>query len=427
MDTPSVAPDCSDPLSCSPFIAQLDRRHPAWLPALESEGRLQGKQPPDSNRLEHTIELRGLDAGLRRFRNREMLRITWRELAGIATLEETLADLSTLAELCLDAALAHHHALLEARFGTPRGPDGEPQSMVVLGLGKLGGRELNLSSDIDLIFCFPAAGACDGRRSLSNEQFFTRLARAVIASLAERTEEGFCFRVDTRLRPYGEAGPLVCSFAALELYYQREGRDWERYALVKARPVAGDRAAGENLLSSLAPFVYRRYIDFGAVESLRTMLDAIRDDAARRDRGNDVKRGPGGIREVEFLVQCMQLLRGGRLRELRTPSLAEALSAIDRLELLPPERVNALRESYRFLRRLENAIQAQHDQQTHSLPEGDDLQRVSAVMGEPSAAALEAALEATRTTVNAALDQSFPRQDEPAEPQRPWRTREDLI
>ena len=355
------------------------------------------------------IKTHGLDAGLRRFRNHEMLRICWRELAKTASLAETLGDLSRLAELCLQAALAHHQKALEARFGRPRDSDGEAQQLVVLALGKLGGGELNLSSDIDLILTYPRAGSCDGHRQLANEQFFTRLARALIQSLSALTEDGFCFRVDTRLRPFGEAGPLVCSFGAMEQYYQREGRDWERYALIKARPVAGDCDSGAQLLRNLSPFIYRRYIDFGAVEALRDMLDAIREDAARKDRGEDVKRGPGGIREIEFLVQCVQLLRGGRETALQTPSLDQALGVIERLELLPRERVRELREDYGFLRHLENGIQALHDQQTHSLPEGEDLLRLCRIMQQPDPAALRQQLEHTRQRVSSALNESFPR------------------
>ncbi len=410
--TPRMSSLPTDPLACSPFLQRLDARHPGWRTELQQEGRLDGDIPPDAGTLADTIRAHGTDAGLRRFRNREMLRITWRELAASASLEQTLRDLSTLAELCLQGAIDAHEPELIERHGVPRDSEGRRQALVVLGLGKLGGRELNLSSDIDLVLTYPASGSCDGRRGLSNEQFFTRLSRAVIGSLAERTEDGFAFRVDTRLRPFGEAGPLVCSFAALEQYYQREGRDWERYALVKARPVAGDRAAGEAILQRLKPFVYRRYIDFGAVESLRAMLDAIRGDAARKDRGNDVKRGPGGIREVEFLVQCVQLLRGGREPMLQTPSLLEALAAIEALELFPAERVLTLRRSYTFLRHLENAIQAQQDQQTHSLPGGEALARITRCMRLESPQALLAQLEQTRRTVTEALDQSFPRQGE---------------
>lgn len=411
----------ADPLACSPFLQRLDARYPDWRSSLQQEGRLDRDVPPDAATLKETIGEHGLDAGLRRFRNREMLRITWRELTATARLVQTLHDLSTLAELCLQAAIDEHELALLERCGVPRDDDGVRQSLVVLGLGKLGGRELNLSSDIDLIFAYPASGACDGPRGLSNEQFFTRLCRAVISSLTELTEDGFVFRVDTRLRPFGESGPLVCSFAALEQYYQREGRDWERYALLKARPVAGDRAGGEEMLRRLKPFVYRRYIDFGAVESLRTMLDAIRIDAARKDRGNDVKRGPGGIREVEFLVQCVQLLRGGRETTLQTPSLLDALAAIETLELFPTERVSALRDSYGFLRRLENAIQAQQDQQTHSVPDDEALLRITHIMGCSSAQEMLTQLERTRATVSAALDESFPRHEEPAADELNWR------
>lgn len=420
--TPRMSSHRTDPLACSPFLQRLDTRYPEWRTGLQQEGRLDNDVPPDAGTLANTIRERGLDAGLRRFRNREMLRITWRELAASASLKQTLQDLSTLAELCLQAAIDAHEGELIERHGVPRDSEGTQQKLVVLGLGKLGGRELNLSSDIDLILSYPSSGACDGKRGLSNEQFFTRLSRAVIGSLAELTEDGFAFRVDTRLRPFGEAGPLVCSFAALEQYYQREGRDWERYALLKARPVAGDRAAGEAILQRLKPFVYRRYIDFGAVESLRAMLDAIRADAARKERGNDVKRGPGGIREVEFLIQCVQLLRGGRETMLQTPSLLEALAAIEVLELFPARRVAALRDSYTFLRRLENAIQAQQDQQTHSLPDDEALSRITRALGLASPQALLAKLERTRSTVTAALDESFPRQGEDLPGNIDWRT-----
>lgn len=398
---------------CSPFLDRLIDRHPDWLEALEAGDRLTGDSPPDPDALQAGIGDHGLDPGLRRFRNREMMRIVWRELTGAATLEATMADLSRLAEVCLDAAIAYHTEALTGRFGPPLNHDGEPQRLVVLGLGKLGGGELNLSSDIDVIFCHPENGACDGRRGLANESFFTRLVRAVIRSLSELTEDGFCFRVDARLRPFGESGPLSCSFDAMEQYYQREGRDWERYALVKARPVAGDRTAGELLLKRLQPFVYRRYIDYGSVEALQDMLGMIRADAARAGRENDIKRGPGGIREIEFLAQCVQLLRGGREPSLRTQGLLQALDAIEALDLMPADRVASLRDDYRFLRRLENAIQALHDRQTHVLPEGEDLERVTRALRFDDAQALLAQLETTRVRVNGALADSFPRDRTP--------------
>jgi glutamine synthetase adenylyltransferase len=318
---------------CSPFLDALIQRHPDWFEELQGSGRLDKPTPPQAETLDALIDATGLDPGLRAFRNREMLRITWREMNRLATFEETMLDLSRLAELCLQAACSHHHRLLRERFGSPTSPEGAPQELCVLALGKLGGHELNLSSDIDLVFAFPEAGETGGAPRLSNEQYFIRLARQVIRSLSEMTEQGFCFRVDTRLRPFGASGPLVCSFGAMEQYYQREGRDWERYALVKARPVAGDLQAGAELVARLAPFVYRRYIDFGAVEALHAMRDAVRTDARRQDRASDIKRGPGGIREIEFLVQAFQLMRGGREPSLRTPSLLLALAALEGLSV----------------------------------------------------------------------------------------------
>jgi glutamate-ammonia-ligase adenylyltransferase len=249
--------------------------------------------------------------GLRRYRNRECCASSG-ATCGLATLGETFFDLTALAETCLQAALDEHRRRLEEKHGIPRGADGEPQRPFVIGLGKFGGGELNLSSDIDVMFCFAQGGCCEGRRALSNDQFFTRHARAVIASLADITEDGFCFRVDTRLRPFGDSGPLTSNLAAMEQYYQREGRDWERYALIKARPVAGDREVGERLIEQIRPFVYRRYIDYSSVEALQEMHANVREDARRKDRLDDIKRGPGGIREIEFLVQCFQILRGGR-------------------------------------------------------------------------------------------------------------------
>ena len=308
----------------SPFLDRLINLHPQWFEQLQSDGRLQSISPPDAEHLAKNIATSALDTALRQFRNQEMLRLIWRDLNNLAPVDEILADLSTLADICLHAAIQHHTAILENKHGTPRDADSQAQKLVVIGLGKLGGGELNLSSDIDIIFCYPDSGICDGRRGLANEQFFTRLARHVIRSLSEITADGFCFRVDTRLRPFGDSGPLVSSFAALEQYYQREGRDWERYAWIKARPVAGDLAAGNQLLGILKPFVYRRYIDFGAIEALRDMHANVREDAKRKDRLDDIKRGPGGIREIEFLIQTFQLLRGGRDKSLQTTSIFSA-------------------------------------------------------------------------------------------------------
>jgi glutamate-ammonia-ligase adenylyltransferase len=393
---------------CSEFAAGLLDRFPAWHQGLDESG------PPDVADLVRDIQLHGLSGGLRRFRNRAMLGIIWRDLCGLAPLSETFHNLNTLAETCLQTALDEHQRQLEEKHGMPRGTDGEPQRMFVIGLGKFGGGELNLSSDIDVIFCFDSTGQCDGRKGLSNDQFFTRLARAVINSLSDITEEGFCFRVDTRLRPFGNAGPLVSSMAALEQYYQREGRDWERYALIKARTVAGDREAARRFLQDIRPFVYRRYIDYSAIEALQEMHANVQDDARRKDRLDDIKRGPGGIREIEFLAQCFQILRGGREPGLQSPSLDGALLEIGRLGLMENHAITEIRHDYVYLRFLENRIQALRDQQTHRVPPGEDRKRIACAMYENSVEDLEDSLRRTRERVTERFKGIFP-----ARPDRP--------
>ena len=387
---------------CSYFADSVLDRYPEWVEGLDRH------QPPEAKTLEAVVTEAGLDAGLRRFRNHQMLRIIWRDLCGLATLAETFSDLTSLAELCLQTAIDEHNSRLQEKYGKPRGEDGSEQQLFVIGMGKFGGGELNLSSDIDVMFCYPQSGECDGRRNIANDQYFTRLARAVIASLSEVTADGFCFRVDTRLRPFGDSGPLTSSTAAMEQYYQREGRDWERYALVKARPVAGDLASGAQLLENLRPFIYRRYIDFSSVESLQEMHANVREDARRKDRMDDIKRGPGGIREIEFLAQCFQILRGGREPSLQTPSLDQALEQIAALELMSRAAVVEVRQDYVYLRRLENRIQALRDQQTHRLPPGEDLERITQGMGEESTETLARRLSGIRQQVSDRFEAIFP-------------------
>jgi len=407
-------------LEFSPFLNQLVTRHPDWLEALQVSGRLENVSSPNSDQLIVCIENTGLDPALRQFRNQEMMRLIWRDLNELAPIDEILADLSTLADICLQATVDSHTRTFREKHGIPRNVDGQAQEIVVIGLGKLGGCELNLSSDIDIIFCYPDGGVCDGRRGLSNEQFFTRLARSIIRSLSGISVDGFCFRVDTRLRPFGDSGPLVSSFAALEQYYQREGRDWERYALIKARPVAGDLVSGQQLLDILKPFVYRRYIDFGAIEALRNMHTNVREDALRKDRLDDIKRGPGGIREIEFLVQTFQLLRGGRERELQTASIFTAVAGLQKLLLLPHDTITEILATYRFLRKTENRIQALHDQQTHRVPVGDDGLRVARAMGFKNTPDFQAALDDTRNKVQTLFERSLPQPSSPVDDENPW-------
>jgi glutamate-ammonia-ligase adenylyltransferase len=313
-------------------------------------------------------DLAGFMAAMRRQRLREMVRIAWRDLAGYAAVTETLADTSAFADAAIAAAVDYAMRDLARTYGEPRSIAGDAQPFIVLGMGKLGGEELNFSSDIDLIFVFPDKGETTGARSIDNEEFFTRIGRLVIRILNERTPEGFVFRVDMRLRPFGDSGPLTPNSAFLHDYLLTHGRDWERYAWVKARAITGIEGFAGIQAESVRPFVYRRYLDFGVFESLREMKALIEKEVARRDLADHVKLGPGGIREIEFVVQAFQLIRGGQDRRIQTPSLLAALPQLAGGKLLPATAAQELEAAYLFLRRLENHLQMLGDQQTHTLP-----------------------------------------------------------
>jgi [glutamine synthetase] adenylyltransferase / [glutamine synthetase]-adenylyl-L-tyrosine phosphorylase len=319
---------------------------------------------------------------LRLFRRREMLRIAWRDLSGRAVLEETLGHLSELAEVCIRAADDWVHRGMVARHGEPRSAAGTPQRLMVIAMGKLGGGELNFSSDIDLVFLYPESGDTTGPRALTNEQFFIRAGRQLIRLLDEATPDGFVFRVDMRLRPFGESGPLAMSLTAFANYLQQHGRAWERYAYVKARAVTGHRAGMGLYRDILRPFVFRRYLDFGLFDALRDMKTRISSEVQRRELRDNIKLGRGGIREIEFVVQCMQLLRGGADPRLREPGLPAALARLDETGQLPAGAVEELRAAWRFLRMTENRLQAWQDRQTHELPRDDAGQlRLAFAMG----------------------------------------------
>ena len=347
---------------------------------------------------------------LRRYRAAESTRLIWRDVCGLDDVDATLAGSTRLAETCLQRALAAIETEFIERHGVVRrrsetGGEGAPQRLVVFGLGKLGGEELNFSSDVDLVYAYEHDGLSDGARALDAEAYFTRLGQQLAKLLDEVTADGFCHRVDLRLRPYGNAGRVAWSFAAMEQYFQREGRDWERYAWQKARPVAGDIEAGERFLGTLRPFVYRRYLDFGALDGLRAMKAAIAAEVARKELADDIKRGPGGIREIEFLVQVLQLIRGGREPELRGRRLLPALQALVAARQVSEPAAAALVEAYRFLRRLENRLQMLRDAQTHALPgRDDDRHRIAHGLGYADWHALRAALDAHRAIVTAEFD-----------------------
>ncbi len=310
---------------------------------------------------------------LRQFRNREMVYIAWKDFLHAWTLEESLRHLSQLAEAMIFETYQWQYKICCAEWGMPTNAEGEAQPMLIIGMGKLGGGELNFSSDIDLIFTYPENGETQGaRRSIANAQFFTRLGQRIIKALDQQTFDGFCYRVDMRLRPFGESGPLVMSYAALEDYYQEQGRDWERYAMIKARVMGCEMYPQyQELRKMLRPFVFRRYIDFSAIQSLRRMKSMISSEVRRRGLTNNIKLGAGGIREIEFIAQVFQLIRGGREPSLRNRGLLETLNGIEELALLTPQEVSNLEAAYKYLRQLENLLQAMADKQTQTLPDCD--------------------------------------------------------
>jgi glutamate-ammonia-ligase adenylyltransferase len=321
---------------------------------------------------------------LREWRRREMLRIAWRDIAGRARVPETLLALSDFADASIRAAVSAAQRHLEAVFGRPRGTTSKEVPLIVLGMGKLGGRELNFSSDIDLVFLFSEAGQTDGAREVENEEYFNRLGRELIRLLDVRNEDGFVFRVDMRLRPFGDSGSLVVSLASLEDYLQEHGRDWERYAWIKARPILGAEAYAAAYREFVRPFVYRRYLDFGVIDSLRDMKALIAREVSRRELDQHLKLGRGGIREIEFIVQSMQLVRGGSDRRLQNASLLEVLPLLAGSKLMSAADIAELTEAYLVLRKAENALQQIRDEQTHSLPDTPiDRARLSLNMGLP--------------------------------------------
>ena len=386
-DLPSeVADTLAKVWACSDFVMQTCVRFPEVFLELASSGDLLKSYPDEHYNKSIVVDLKqsdeeGLSKKLRCFRRREMLRIVWRDIAGWAELTQTTHDLSLMAEACIDTALSNLYQWQCNTLGSPVNEEGEPQQLVVLGMGKLGAWELNVSSDIDLIFAFPEDGEVkEGPKQLSNSEFFSRLGKKLIQALDQQTADGFVFRVDMRLRPFGQTGPLASSFSAFENYYLVHGRSWERYAMVKVRVVGGDREAGDELLSTLKPFVYRRYLDYGAYESLRELKEMIKSEVQRKSMNNNVKLGNGGIREVEFIAQVFQLIRGGRDTDLQERRVLVILDLLAQKNLLPDYVVNELKTAYIFLRNTEHRLQEYQDRQTHNLPE-DELGKIRLAFG----------------------------------------------
>ncbi len=358
----------------SPFIKRVCTSQPLWLQRLLDNDELHidyvaGNYiellEPVFSQASTVEELQRL---LRRVRVTEFARIAWRDLQRYATVQQTLSELSAFAEVCIDRTLLWCFEWLQSR---PRAGQFErhlPQRIVIFALGKLGGHELNFSSDVDIVFAYSDAASYSQDQRARAVSFYVKSVQLLIKVLSEQTRDGFVFRVDTRLRPFGKSGTLLPSISAIDQYFQTHGRDWERYAWIKARAIAGDVHAGEQFLKEVTPFVYRRYLDYGVVQSLREMK-ALVDEKARRDAAKvDIKIGPGGIREIEFIVQMFQLIYGGRNANLRTGSTLESLQYLGELEMLSNENITHLKAAYLFLRKAENSLQLRDDQQTYILP-----------------------------------------------------------
>lgn len=355
---------------------------------------------------------------LRRARQRAMLGWLYRDANDLISVPELTRELSDFADAAIQAALQRAHAELAARHGESRGEEsGSPQALCVIAMGKLGAQELNLSSDIDLIFSYPEAGETTGPVVISNQEFFSRVGQKLIRYLDEVTADGFVFRVDMRLRPWGDGSAMASSFSAMETYYERHGREWERYALIKARVCAGDVVRGQELMQALRPFVFRKYIDFGAFESLRDMKAMIEREIRRKGMDSNIKLGRGGIREVEFIAQAFQLIRGGVDKRLQQRELLPVLQLLGETGLLPEPAVAALRAAYLFLRRVEHRIQGMHDRQTQELPaQPAEQERIARSLGFADWAAFLQVLDGHRDAVQAQFRNVIVARDEAEQP-----------
>ena len=412
-----AAPDAA---SYSRYVQRIRRRYADRMPLLAAGPPLR----PAMQAALDALLASGLDTGaaLRLLRQLVIERLAVLDCTGATESQAPLAvvtrAMTELAELALDVAMRHSRAALDAQHGAPLAPDGAQARMWVVGMGKLGARELNVSSDIDLIYVYDqdgeTAGRLDGRGQISNHEYFARQVRAVFSLIGDATEHGFVFRVDLALRPNGSCGPAAISLSALEEYFQVQGREWERFAWLKSRVVApqdGIQGGSAQALRGLVlPFVFRRYLDYSVFDSLRVLHRQIREHAARRcaghpERANDVKMSRGGIREIEFTVQVLQVVRGGQFPELRTRSTLEALQRLAQAGLMPQDTADAMARAYEFLRRVEHRIQYLDDQQTHVLPtRDDDLAWIAQTLGYRSAGQFLGELDTHRELVAGEFD-----------------------
>ncbi len=397
-------------ISSSYALSQLCR-DPSLLQALESlaEFELEKFQPA----VDQIENLDLVKRRLRQFRHRKLVEIIYLDVIEKIPLDQTLSHLSALADQLIQGALDASEKHLTAKHGQPLDQDGNPVGLNIIAMGKLGGYELNFSSDIDLICCYASDGELTGFGQLSHQEYFTRVVRLFTQLLNEKTEEGFVYRVDLRLRPWGDSGPVALSHAALEHYYQLHGREWEQYAMVKARVLTGTDTDRQTLSAMLKPFVYRRYHDYRVFEGLATLKDKIDQQARSKNLQGNIKLGPGGIREIEFFVQAFQILKGGRNKRLQTTRILQCFDVLQQQDIIASETIKDLREAYIFLRQLENKIQMLADQQTHSCPDNEIAQgRIAQSMGYPDWAVVYTKLHSHREAVSHHFSDLFKREVE---------------
>ncbi|KAF3982885.1 MAG: bifunctional [glutamate--ammonia ligase]-adenylyl-L-tyrosine phosphorylase/[glutamate--ammonia-ligase] adenylyltransferase [Methylococcales symbiont of Hymedesmia sp. n. MRB-2018] len=396
----------------SAFVAESCIRSPDLIYDLVVSGDLFSAEC----RANYTDKLKAVSIGseltlmrvLRQFRNREMVRIAWRDLAAWSDLDETLADLTELAEVCIKFALDYLYSQACEGKGEPTNSNGKVINIVVIGMGKLGAWELNYSSDIDLIFAYAEDGVLNDCKETSYGEFFSRICRNLVKVLDQITADGFVFRTDIRLRPFGDSGPVIMTFDGMENYYLTQAREWERYAMIKARQVAGDFDSGKQLFAMIKPFVYRRYLDYGAFEELRSLKRQISQELKRKDHRDNIKLGSGGIREIEFIGQAFQLIRGGQDVDLQERSILKILKLLGGKQLLSVDDACRLQTSYVYLRRVENHIQQYQDKQIHDLPVDSIVQQILAYsMGFADWDSFKDELDHIRDDVQSVFDQVF--------------------
>lgn len=399
-------------VACSPFVARLLTKDAQLLNDLLTNLHQQYQLSDMQDFLAQQVigDEATLKRALRVLRSQVLARIIVRDLNGLADLPEVMLTTSLLAEVTLQTAIKFLSSWVSVQYGLPANAQGDVQSLIIVGMGKLGGYELNVSSDIDLIFAYEEDGSTNGTTSISNQEFFTKLAKKLIAAIDEITEDGFVFRVDMRLRPFGSEGALVSSLDALEDYYQNNGREWERYAWIKGRVVSKSEGThnGETLEKLLRPFVFRKYLDFGAFASMRDLKIQIQRDVNHKGMHDNIKLGRGGIREVEFIAQVFQLIRGGQDASLQIKPTLAVLALLKDKGLLPEKTVSELSLAYVFLRNLEHRLMYVEDAQTQELPKTDVAKaRIAKAMNFPDWARFLDQLNVYRQQVQQHFDATF--------------------